>query len=127
MSVAYFIVIKNEEVDFDTFVNGKSMAHASDELIEFCKTHKLRTIEDFHSQDMSEFMEDFNDIEIPEQKIKWFNAQEGIDWASSLIEKLEAEKTKFDTGAVIEDLQEYLEVFKNAKKVDVKWHLELAY
>jgi len=127
MSAAYFIVLENEEVDFDSFVNGKNIAHAFDELIEFCKTQKLKTIEDFHSQDIGEFMENFDDIEIPEQEIKWFNAQEGIDRASSLIEKLESEVPKFDSCAVIEDLKEYLEVFNDAKKVDVKWHLELDY
>lgn len=127
MSVAYFIVLENQEVDFDTFVNGKSIAHAFDDLIEFCNTQKLKTIEDFHSQNTSEFMEDFDYTDIPEQEIKWFDAQEGIDWASSLIKKIESEEPKFGTCAIIEDLREYLEVFNNAKKVNVKWHLELDY
>ncbi len=127
MSVAYFIVLDNEEVDFDTFVNGKGIACAFDEINEFCESHELKTIEDFHSQDVSEFMEDFDDLEIPEQEIKWFSAQEGIDWASSLIDNLESKKPKFLTDEVIEDLQKYLEVFNNSKKVGAKWHLELDY
>ena len=125
MSVAYFIVLDNEEVDFDTFVNGKAIAHASDELVEFCEKHKLKTIEDFFSQDASEFKDEFDDVEMPEKEVLWFNAQEGIDWATTFIEKLNSEKPKFSTVAVIEDLQEYLDVFNKTKAIGAKWHLEL--
>ena len=127
MSVAYFIVLDNEEVDFDTFVNGKAIAHVFDELVEFCETHQLKTIEDFHSQDATEFLEDFDDIEIPEQEILWFDAQQGIDWVTDLIQKLKTKKPKFATDALIEDLGEYLEVLYNTKKANAKWHLELDY
>ena len=127
MSVAYFIVLDNEDVGFDTFVNGKGIAHAFDELFKFCEAHKLKTIEYFHSQDVSEFMQDFDDIEIPDQKINWFNAQEGIDWAVSLIKKLKSESPDFNTDEVIEDLQDYIEVFNNTNKINAKWHLELDY
>ena len=125
MSVAYFIVLDNDEVDFDTFVNGKAIAHAFDELVRFCKKHKFKTIEDFFSQDASDFLDEFDDIEMPEQEVLWFNAQVGIDWATALIEKLKSEKTSFSTDAVIDDLQEYLEVFNKTKEIDAKWHFEL--
>ncbi len=95
---------------------------AFDELKAFCEKHKLKTIEDFFSQDASEFMDN---IEMPEQEILWSDAQEGIDWATSLIEKLKSEKPEFQVDAVIEDLQEYLEVFNKTKEIEAKWHLEL--
>ena len=125
MSVAYFIVLDNAEVGVDTFVNGKAIAHAFDELTNFCKAQGLKTIEDFHSQDISEFMEDFDDVEIPEPEILWFDAQEGIDWITSLLEKIESQNPDFTTEAIIEDLREYLEVFKKTKTVGAKWHLKL--
>ena len=125
MSVAYFIVLENDEVDFDTYVNGKAIAHAVDEIAKFCTTHGLKTIEDFHSQDVNELMEDFDDIEIPEQEILWFDAQDGIDWVTALLEKIESKRPSFANEAIIEDLREYLEVFKNIKTVDTKWHLEI--
>ena len=125
MSIAYFIVLENEEVDFDTYVNGKAIAHVVDEIAKFCITHGLKTIEDFHSQDFSELMEDFDDIEIPEQEILWFDAQEEIDWVTTLLEKIESQRPNFATEAIIEDLREYLEVFKNMENVDTKWHLEI--
>ena len=112
-------------MDFDTYVNGKAIAHAVDDIAKFCETHGLKTIEDFHSQDFSELMEYFDDIEIPEQEILWFDAQEGIDWVTILLEKIESQRPRFANEAIIEDLREYLEVFKNMKTVDTKWHLEI--
>ncbi len=127
MSVAYFIVLEDEGLGFDTFVNGKSIANKHDELFSICKANGLKTIEDFFSQDASEFLDDFDDLEMPEQAqtVSWFGAQEGIDWAITLIEKLKADTTSFEAAPVIEDLIEYIEVFKQAKKHNVKWHLEM--
>ena len=125
MSVAYFIVLDNAEEGVDTFVNGKAIAQAFDEITTFCEAQGLKTIEDFHSQDISEFMQDIDDVEIPGQEILWFDAQEGIDWITSLLEKIESQNPDFTTEAIIEDLREYLEVFKKTKTVGAKWHLEL--
>ncbi|NNF00675.1 MAG: hypothetical protein HKN25_16790 [Pyrinomonadaceae bacterium] len=82
----------------------------------------MKTIEDFFSQDASDFV---GDIELPEQEILWIDAQQGIDWASALIEKLKSEKPQFPAGSVIEDLEEALEVFAKTKKINAKWHFEL--
>ena len=125
MSVAYFIVLNDDEVDFDTFVDGKSIAQVFDALTEFCNSHDLKTIEDFHSQDVSEMLDEFDGIELPEQEEIWFNAEEGIEWVNSLIEKLQCENPSFLNKAILEDLNDYLEVFKNTRKSGVKWHLEL--
>lgn len=125
MSVAYFIVLDKDDVDFDPFVNGKAIAHAFDELASFCKQHQLKTIEDFHSQDLSEFVDELDDFEMPEQEEKWFTADEGVEWVTSLLAKLNSEKPIFASQDIYEDLKEYLEVFKDAKRVCAKWHLEL--
>jgi predicted metal-dependent phosphoesterase TrpH len=125
MSVAYFIVLDKDDVNFDPFVNGKAIAHAFDELESFCKLHQLKTIEDFHSQDLSEFMEELDEFEMPEQEEAWFTADEGIEWIVSLLAKLNSEKPAFASLAVYDDLNEYLAVFNNAKRAAAKWHLEL--
>jgi len=125
MSIAHFIVLDNEEVDFDTFVNGKSIAHVYEELNNFCKKHELKTIEDF--QYFGDLFEDFDVIETSNQETKWLEAKEGIDWATSLINKLESKSTNFDIKPVVNDLNEYLAVFQNAAKVDAKWYFELDY
>ena len=124
MSIAHFIVLDNEEVDFETFVNGKSIANVYEELNIFCKKQGLKTIDDF--QDFGDLLEDFDDIETP-NLTKWLEAKEGIDWTTSLISELKSKSTNFDIKPVINDLNEYLAVFKNAAKVGAKWHLELDY
>lgn len=125
MSLAYFIVLDKKDVEFDDLVNGKNIAQAFDELSGFCESHDLKGIEDFHYQDVSEFIDDFDDLELPAQEEVWFDAREGIEWVSALIAKLKGERPKFLTDAILEDLVEYLEVFKNAESVNAKWHLEL--
>ena len=125
MSVAYFIALDNEDVEFDSFVNGKSIAHAMDELSDFCRYHDLKTIENFYSQDVSEIFDELDDSELTEQEEIWYDADEGIKWATALIGKLKHENPSFLSDAILEDLNEYLDVFRNAKKAGAKWHLEL--
>lgn len=127
MSIAYFVVFKDEESNSDTFVNGKNIARVFDDLTSFCKKYSLKAIEDYHSQNVDEFLEDFDDLEIPEQQVLWFEAQEGLDWATTLIKVLKTKPVNFEVKPVIDDLNEYLSVFKQAKKLNVKWHLELDY
>jgi hypothetical protein len=126
MSVAYFIVLENETLDFDTFVNGKNIAHAFDELVSMCKKYELKSIEDFVCQDVSEFLSgELDDVDIPAQDSLWFEAQEGIDWATSLIDKIRNSAVSFEADPVIEDLNDYIDVFNKAKKHNAKWRFEL--
>ena len=130
MSVAYFIVLDNDQADFDPFVNGKAIAHAFDELRNFCETNGLKTIENFHSQDVGELMEGFDDmdipdIDLPEQEALWFDAQEGIDWINALLQNIENQKPGFATEEIVEELREYLQVFEKSKSAGARWHLEM--
>ena len=126
MSVAYFIVLDINDVGFDTFVNGKMVAHYLDPLQSFCKKHRLNTIEDFVSQDMSALMDSFDDIHIPEQKVIWFDSEKGIFWLNALIEKLHTDPAvEFPSAPIIEDLKEYRNVLMKAQGIDAKWHFEI--
>lgn len=125
MSVSYFIVLDTEDVGFDSFVNGKAIAQSLNELAVFCKKSGLKTVEDFYSQDITEFLEDVDEIENLHQVTSWFDAQEGINWVTLLLEKLYEEKPSFMTDALIEDLKEYLNVFNNTKEAGAKWHFGL--
>ena len=83
--------------------------------------HKLglKMFEDYAYQDLSEFGG-------PEAEPVWFEATEGIEWASAILQQLRDEPgTVKDIVAVIEDLEDYIRVFKEAQKRDLKWHLEL--
>lgn len=125
MSVAYFIVLDIENVGFDTFVNGKSLANCYEDLTAFCNSEGLKTIDEFVSQDVSEFLQEFEEMELPDQEVLWFSAEEGIDWVTSLLDKLDAKSPEFSTDMLVEDLQEYLEVLRKSKNIGAKWHLEM--
>ena len=126
MSVAFFIVLDRDDVGFDTFVNGKAVAHYLDPLQRFCEKHRLNTVEDFVSQDMSAFMDDFDDIHMPEQEVIWFESEAGLLWLDALIEKLHMDPAaEFPSALIIEDLEEYRNVLIKAQRIDAKWHFEI--
>ena len=125
MSVAYFIVLDNEDVDFDTFVNGKHVAHFANEMLAFCNMHGLKPLEDFFSLDAGEFMDEFDDMDIPDQDMQWFDAEVGIEWIDELIETLASESSEAWVEPVIEDLNEYKSVLEQARQIGAKWHFEL--
>jgi len=124
MGIAIYIEL-DRDVTFETFVDGKSIAYAFDELSSFSKENDLQCIEDFIYQDMSEFTDEFEeiDMDIPEQMKQWYDAQEGISWVKEILETLEAKSPKFTTEDLRDDFRCYLEIFENAKKVGAKWHL----
>ena len=125
MGVAFYIELDKEDVDFETFVDGKSIAQAFDKLTIFSQNNGLKSIEDYVYQDVSEFAEEFEDMgmDVPEQMEQWYDAEEGISWATDMIKNLETKSPEFATEYVIDDFKCYLEIFENAKKVDAKWHL----
>ena len=116
MSTAYYIALEKEDVEFDTFVNGKAVAHAADEISELCESNNTKVIDDFLSQDPSEFLEDFdlpNDFEI-----QWYKAEEGLDYFNSLINLISSNDCSFDKNNVVSDLNEYLAVLQKAKEAN---------
>lgn len=125
MSVAYFIVLDTDDVDFDTFVNGKHVAAVFDDLSAFCQQHSLNTIDDFTSQDVSDFLDEFEFDELASPPVQWFAAAHGIAWLEQLLQTLKSEAPNFASKAVIDDLDEYLSVLKQANQVGASWHFEL--
>ena len=120
MSVAYCLNFEIENVTFDTFVDGKSIAQCIDELDVFCDSNNLVRFDSYISQELDDFFE-----EETEYTPKWFSAQEGIDWVQSIISKLESADVKFNKVAVLSDLKGFLKIFLCAKETDVKWQLHL--
>ena len=122
MGVAIYIEL-DKEVEFDEYVEGKPLAWVFEEMEEFCKEHGLKAITDYIYQDMKEFLDDFDESLIPEQMPQWYVAQEGIEWVTALIEKLEAEKPAFCTEYTMMTLEDFLRVFNESKEVNAQWHL----
>ncbi len=125
MSVAFYIELDQEDTDFETFVDGKSIAHESEALTSFSKSNGLKSIEEYVYQDISEFADEFEGMgmDVPEQMEQWFDAEEGIIWATDMINTLKTKNPAFSSKEIIDDFKCYLEIFENAKKVNAKWHL----
>jgi len=119
MSTAYFIVLDQDDPDFDSFVDGKMLTQQLEAVNKVADKLGLKQFEDYAFQDLSEFGG-------PQLETEWFGATEGVEWASAILQELRDDPGVVkDIGAVIEDLEEYVRVFKEAQKRDLKWHLEL--
>ena len=125
MSVAYFIVLDVDDVEFDTFVNGKHVAAVFEELCAFCRLKGLKTMEDFLSQDVSEFLDELELDEFGDSTPEWFAAAHGVDWLQQLLQEIEVAEPDFASKAVIADLTEYQRVLKHASDIGAQWHFEL--
>lgn len=119
MSTAYFIVLDRDDPGFDSFVDGKMLTKQLGAVNKIANELGLKKFEDYAFQDLSE-------VGGPELEPEWFGATEGIKWASLILQQLRDNPGAVkDIDAVIEDLENYIRVFKEAEKRTLKWHLEL--
>jgi hypothetical protein len=128
VSVAYFIVLDNEEPGFDTFVNGKFLAKDAKKLDAICKKLSIRNFDDFltmSEDDVSDMLGE--EVELPEgEGEQWFTAEEGIAFVTALLTHIKANpKDVRNAEGVLEDLAEYAEVLEKARNIGAKWHLNL--
>lgn len=128
MSVAYYIVLNNENPGFDTFVNGKFLAKEAKKLNALSKKLGVPKFEDFVSmsaEDISDMLGE--EIEIPEgEGEKWFTPHEGLGFVSALTGYITANPAEFKNApGLLEDLAEYAEVFEQARGIGAMWHLNM--
>lgn len=133
MSVAYYIVTREEPEDLDTFVNGKALAHLDDGVMEqLCEAAGVRSLLDFLSQDpeeLDEFLED-ESIELDADNgfpdADWFDAEEGLTSVRGLLNYLRQHPQALPNSTdIIEDLQEYEAVLLQLATRKIAWHLAL--
>jgi hypothetical protein len=128
MSVAFYIVLDNDDPGFETFVNGKALAREAESLEEISATLGIPTFEDFTSmsaEDIEDMLGD-DDAEIPEQEENWFTADEGLAFVQALVDHISSNpKAVKNQQAVLEELGEYADVFNKAKGIGARWHLNL--
>jgi hypothetical protein len=129
MSVAYYIVLKDEMDGFDPFVNGKALAHANEKALEkLCAELKIKPLTAFISQDPEE-LADFiagEGMDAPDDlpAEEWFDAEEGLLVVRTLRRHLgDNPKALKDAAAICDDLAEYEAVLERLHKEGVKWHL----
>ena len=119
----YYMVIDQEDVEFDIYqTDGKSIARAYDELALFCQDNGLQEIDGYVSMAEDDFDEFTGGMEIEE---KWYEATLGIVWLSKLLEQLQEQSPAFMDDYLITDLESWLELLYNAKKINAKWHLSI--
>lgn len=119
MSTAYFIVLDDDDPGFDSFVDAKVLTKNLDFVNGIARELGLKQFEDYAFQDLSEFGG-------PEMEIEWFDAAEGLSWASAILEQLRGNPDDVvDAEGIIHDLSDYIRVFEEAKIRALKWHLEL--
>ena len=128
MSVAYYIVLDNDEPGFDAFVNGKFVAKEATKLDVICNKLGIRKFDDFltmSEDDISDMLGE--EVELPEgEEEQWFTADEGIAFVNALITHLkENPKDVKNPEGVLEDLAEYADIFEKAKNVGANWHLNM--
>lgn len=119
MSTAYFIVLNTDDPGFDSFVDGKMLTSNLDTLNENIEELGLKAFEEYASQDLSEYGG-------PDMEPQWFKAAEGTIWVSKVMRHLHDNADAVpDAQAILEDLDDYMRVFTEAGKRELKWHLEL--
>lgn len=127
MGLAYYIVLDNDEPDFDTFVNGKALAH-EEALESICKAVGIEPIDKYltmSADDIGDMLGE--EIELPDGVgEEWFLAEEGITYFSKLAEYIEANPNSVSNlEGCLEDLKDYNEVLEKAKAIEAKWHLNV--
>jgi hypothetical protein len=131
MSTAYYIVFDHPDSDFDSFVNGKCLAHNIPTLNRICQELGVKTFDEYVSQDPEEARAmieacggDPDAVEIPEER--WFPGQEGLDFAQQVYAYLESHpQTIKNPEGVLSELQEYIHVFEQALPMGMNWHLQV--
>ncbi len=131
MSAAYYIVAEREVPGLDCFVNGKTLAHIPDRVLDrVSRQAGVRPLTEFLSSDPEEDAAFFEDEDMdpppggfpPEQ---WFDAADGLRTVRGLLTRV-ADLAAADRGyaeGVDEDLRQYLEVLVALERAGVRWHL----
>jgi len=130
MSVAYYIVPEKEIEEFDCFVDGKAVAHVSEEKLEkLCKALGVKPLTHFFRQvpeELAELLEADNPDSENYPAQEWFDAQEGITTVAALIDYLKANPADLENSKkVAEDLEEYLGILEHLAAEKIRWNLAL--
>lgn len=128
MSLAYYIVLDNEDPGFETFVNGKAVAHAVEELDALCAREGLARLDDFMGQSADEISDLLGeDVEFPDgEGGLWFEPEAGLALVETLAAKILANPQLVgDPDAVLADFAEYKDVLAQARNIKAKWHLAI--
>jgi hypothetical protein len=131
MSTALFIVLQEDILGFDAFVNGKALSGESEALDALARGANVKPLMEFFSLDpgsAADLLEEFGGAQdalansLPAEQ--WFNAQEGLATVSALLDRVQLEPALVrDAVAVIRELNEFRDVLTKADQAGVGWRL----
>ena len=119
MGAAYFIVLEKKIDGLDTTMDGKSLSRQIEALDEAAEELGVRTLSSFFSMpadELAEFMDDAEDIELP--PLKQFSAEEGLASVRALLPRPEAQPA-------MEDLRACERILATAAEHGVGWHFQI--
>ncbi len=137
MSLAYYIVLDKDDAGFETFVNGKAVAHAAEELDALCNRLGLPLLDSFLGQSPTELADmladDYDDDEDDEEfterdydDVTWFAPRDGIALVDAIVAHLKEHPAAVASAEdVLDDLSEYRAVLERAHGIGAKWHLAI--
>jgi hypothetical protein len=144
MSVAYYIVVNGDAAGFVNSLDGKALAHNSEEINAAAESLGLKSLDDYFSisreKARSEIasllgIEDENALP-PESEAAlkkmppeaWYGAFEGLNYAMKIAAYIEKNPNSVsDHEEVLQDLHDWMETMKSLQKSGMKWHLAVDY
>jgi hypothetical protein len=109
MSLAHFISLQNKAPGFDTFVNGKAVAHECEALEALALEMGVTPIMQFYGK-------------------KWHHPDKGLETVHALLKGVADNPSSVkDPEYVREDLKQWEEVLLKAKEANIKWKMKIDY
>lgn len=130
MSVAYYLVPKNEIDGFDPGVDGKSLASVDEDfLLDLAQALGVEPLQAFLSGDPAAFDDFGMDDESGEgaSEAEWFPAAEGLRTVRAMLAHLRATPDAVPLPGVIEDLEDFERVLRRLDAEDVEFHIAVDY
>ena len=125
MGVCYSLIVDGE-IEQDDQGDGKSLARAAAELAQLSESLGVAPLESFvNPACLAEFVEEMEeDVELPSIEDKWYPAAEGLATVQAYLQHLRDHPDAVpDSPNVIEDLQAFEEVLKQAVEKGLNWQL----
>jgi hypothetical protein len=133
MSSALYIVLERKDPAIETYVDGKALSWAEEELKALAGRLGVTPLMDFFSADPEELLaqaEEFNTGLTPDEvpKEQWFPSAEGLKTVRALLEYVDAHPSEFPSAASIaNELAGFQFVLEAADKGGIRWHLAVDY
>jgi hypothetical protein len=130
MGTAWYIALEQKIPGFDELlVDGKSLAHATDELDNIARRREVTPLMEFFGAGADEIMDllsedGFEGMEGLEPR--WFAPSDGLKTTEALLNHIQADPTSVPRADfVLEDLRNFEKVLKRANTEGIRWHLAI--